>query len=189
MRRCNSDSSVPHLLRCRLCRERSEQAYSFITAKMEFSEIICDRLEADVAPSVYVCLSCDRINKPNHNNGISNSKATSTHFSSSSIGKANFNSPSTKLSKILMTWPFLRLKEATSKEGELSEACRQEMERRQRNYRNWKLTRSMTNNDISLVHSYVCTFSSVKCWRLLALLKLKVVKAMILLKRERLRKD
>lgn len=44
---------------------------------INIKETICDRLEVDVAPSVYVCLSCDRINKPNHNNGISNSKVSS----------------------------------------------------------------------------------------------------------------
>nr|CAD2126003.1 unnamed protein product [Meloidogyne enterolobii] len=138
MRRHNSDSIVPQMVKCRLCRDRSEHSNSFITAKMEFSETVCDRSEVNVFQSVF-CLSCDRMpNVASRNNTSSNLK-TPTYCSTSS-GKFNVSSPSshTKLSKILKNWPYLRLKEAANaaKDGELGAACRIEMERRKQNYKN-----------------------------------------------------
>ncbi|KAL7072061.1 hypothetical protein ACQ4LE_008952 [Meloidogyne hapla] len=156
MRRHNSDSIVPQMVRCRLCRERSEHSNSFITAKMEFSETVCDRSEVNVAQSIFVCLSCDRMPNVASRNNISATSKTQSTYCSTSIEKhvtGSGMSPAShaKLSKILITWPFLRLKEATNAAGggELADACKAEMERRQRNYKNWKETRSISS-DISL---------------------------------------
>uniref|UniRef100_A0A915MGJ8 Uncharacterized protein n=1 Tax=Meloidogyne javanica TaxID=6303 RepID=A0A915MGJ8_MELJA len=139
MRRHNSDSIVPQMVKCRLCRDRSEYSNSFITAKMEFSETVCDRSEVNVAQSVLLCLSCDRMpNVASRNNTSSNLKTPT--FCSTSSGKFNVSAPSshTKLSKILKNWPYLRLKQAAdaAKDGELGAACRIEMERRKQNYKN-----------------------------------------------------